>query len=77
MVVVTMHSSLAIILKPTPDGWAVCLTDGRELARFRGPGARWRAQRHLARYAWAGGGASSALGLGQPRRRGDGLGGRR
>jgi hypothetical protein len=31
------------MLKPIVWGWAVCLTDGRELARFRGPGARWRA----------------------------------
>jgi hypothetical protein len=35
--------TLAIILKPILGGWAVCLTDGRELARFRGPGARVRA----------------------------------
>lgn len=28
-------------------GWAVCLTDGRELARFRGPGARVRALRYV------------------------------
>ena len=30
--------TLAIILKPIFGGWAVCLTDGRELVRFRGPG---------------------------------------
>jgi hypothetical protein len=35
------------MLKPIPAGWAVCLTDGRELARFRGPGARFRALRYL------------------------------
>ncbi|MGO9907913.1 MAG: hypothetical protein ACLP4R_21640 [Solirubrobacteraceae bacterium] len=35
--------TLAIILKPIFGGWAVCLTDGRELVRFRGPGARGRA----------------------------------
>jgi hypothetical protein len=51
MVFVPMSSPLGIILKPTDDGWAVCLTDGRQLARFRGPGARWRAARHLARYS--------------------------
>ena len=34
---------LAIILEPIPGGWAVCLSDGRELARFRGLGARRRA----------------------------------
>ena len=38
-----MREALAIILKPILGGWAVCLTDGRELARFRGPGARGRA----------------------------------
>jgi hypothetical protein len=40
-----MTSSLAITLKPLWGGWAVCLTDGRELARFRGPCARERALR--------------------------------
>jgi hypothetical protein len=39
--------ALAIILKPISWGWAVCLTDGRELARFRGPGARWRALHYV------------------------------
>ena len=38
-----MRDALAIIFKPILGGWAVCLTDGRELARFRGPGARGRA----------------------------------
>ena len=38
---------LAIILKPIPGGWSVCLTDGRQLARFRGPRARARALRYL------------------------------
>jgi hypothetical protein len=38
-----MREALAIIFKPILGGWAVCLTDGRELARFRGPGARGRA----------------------------------
>jgi hypothetical protein len=40
-------NALAITLKPVPGGWAVCLTDGRELARFRGLGARSRALRYL------------------------------
>jgi hypothetical protein len=39
--------ALAITLKPILYGWSVCLTDGRELARFRGPGARERALRFL------------------------------
>jgi hypothetical protein len=42
-----MTQALAIMLKPILGGWAVCLTDGRELARFRGPGARGRALRFL------------------------------
>lgn len=42
-----MKSTLAIILKPILWGWAVCLTDGRELARFHGPGARWRALQYV------------------------------
>jgi hypothetical protein len=47
MMCVVMRSALAIILKPILGGWAVCLTDGRELVRFRGPGARSRALRYL------------------------------
>lgn len=39
--------ALALILRPTSTGWAVYLTDGRELARFNGPGAKWRALRYL------------------------------
>jgi hypothetical protein len=39
----------SIILNPIRHGWAVQLTDGRELARFLGPGSRWRALRHVAR----------------------------
>lgn len=42
-----MSSTLAIVFKPILGGWAVCLSDGRELARFRGPGARCRALRYL------------------------------
>ena len=38
---------LALIIKPTRYGWAVYLTDGRELARFSGPGAKRRALRYL------------------------------
>ncbi|MEA2213275.1 MAG: hypothetical protein QOF83_3223 [Solirubrobacteraceae bacterium] len=41
-------NTLALILTPTHPGWAVSLTDGRELARFRGPGAKRRALRYLA-----------------------------
>jgi hypothetical protein len=41
-------TALALIIRPTRHGWAVYLTDGRELARFRGPGSKWRALRYLA-----------------------------
>lgn len=54
-----MHA-LGLILKPTPAGWAVQLTDGRELARFRGPAARWRALRYLTSSAKAATDVSSA-----------------
>ncbi len=40
-------NALAVLLKPIPRGWAVVLTDGRELIRFTGLGARWRAMRYL------------------------------
>jgi hypothetical protein len=39
--------ALGLILRPTLTGWAVYRTDGRELARFSGPGAKWRAVRYL------------------------------
>jgi hypothetical protein len=42
-----MSTALAIILKPLTWGWSVSLTNGRELARFYGPGARLRALRYL------------------------------
>jgi hypothetical protein len=41
-------NALALILKPIRWGWAVMLTDGRELVRFTGLGARRRALRYLA-----------------------------
>ena len=45
--------ALLMMLKPIPHGWCVELTDGRELARFVGPGAEWRATRYLRRAAEA------------------------
>jgi hypothetical protein len=42
-----------MMISPIRHGWAVQLTDGRELARFLGPGARWRAMRYLRRAAEA------------------------
>ena len=40
-------NALRMMIRPIRHGWAVQLTDGRELARFLGPGARWRATRYL------------------------------
>ena len=39
--------ALAAVLKPLDHGWSVALTDGRELARFNGLGAKRRALRYL------------------------------
>jgi hypothetical protein len=39
----------AVMIGPTTDGWAVYLTSGHELARFRGIAARWRALRYIRR----------------------------
>jgi hypothetical protein len=44
-------NALALMIGPTDDGWGVYLTDGRELARFRGPCAKRRALRYLVRTA--------------------------
>ena len=41
-------NALGVVLKPVNHGWAVALTDGREVARFTGPTARRRALRYLA-----------------------------
>jgi hypothetical protein len=49
-----------MMLRPIRYGWSVQVTDGRELARFLGPGARWRATRYLRR-------AVEALRTGGPR----------
>jgi hypothetical protein len=42
-----MTNTLSIMLKPIFGGWIVSRTDGRELARFHGPGARLRALRFV------------------------------
>ena len=39
--------AVSVSLNPVPFGWAVMLTNGRELARFTGFGARRRALRYL------------------------------
>jgi hypothetical protein len=43
-----MMNPVAVMLKPLALGWAIALTDGREIARFTGPWARRRALRYLA-----------------------------
>jgi hypothetical protein len=43
-------TALALTLKPVDHGWAVALSDGRELVRFIGLGAKRRAIRYLARF---------------------------
>jgi hypothetical protein len=42
-----MTSAYAIILIPIRGGWAVSLTNGRQLRSFHGPLARSRALRYL------------------------------
>jgi hypothetical protein len=42
-------TTLALMIAPTNDGWAVYLTDGHEIARFRGFAAKRRALRYLRR----------------------------
>lgn len=39
--------ALGVMLKPLDRGWAVTLTDGRELVRFTGFAAKFRAMRYL------------------------------
>ena len=43
-----MTRALAVLPKQIPHGWAVALSDGPELVRFTGIGAKWRAVRYLA-----------------------------
>jgi hypothetical protein len=42
-------TALAMMIRPTGDGWGVYLTNGRELARYRGLGSKWRAAQYLRR----------------------------
>jgi hypothetical protein len=51
--------ALALMLKHIRYGWAVTLSDGRELARFTGFGAKRRALRYIAGYL--GGEAANAF----------------
>jgi hypothetical protein len=59
-------TALRMMIRPIRHGWSVQLTDGRELARFLGPCARWRAVRYLRRAAEGlgkTGGAAGAAGV--------------
>ncbi len=42
-------NALSLILKPTSRGWAVYLSDGREVAQYSGPGSKQRALDYVAR----------------------------
>jgi hypothetical protein len=55
-------NALRMMIRPIRHGWSVQLTDGRELARFLGPCARWRAVRYLRRAAEGLGKAPGAAG---------------
>jgi hypothetical protein len=46
-------SALALQLRPTEHGWAVYLSDGQELVRFRGLFSQQLASRYLRRYVAA------------------------
>ncbi|HTP22762.1 MAG TPA: hypothetical protein VMJ65_24365 [Solirubrobacteraceae bacterium] len=46
-------NALRMMIRPIRYGWSVQLSDGRELARFLGPAAKWRAMRYLQRAAEA------------------------
>ncbi len=59
-------NALRMMIRPIRYGWSVQLSDGRELARFLGPAAKWRATRYLRRAADAlkNSGARQAAGAG-------------
>jgi len=40
-------TTAALMIRPIPNGCAVVLSTGQELARYHGPGARLRATRHI------------------------------
>ncbi len=44
-------AALSLIMRRTDNGWAVCLTDGQELIRYRGFCSKQLALRYLQRYA--------------------------
>jgi len=42
-------TTVALTIRPTDTGWAVCLTSGQELIRYRGPFSKRLALRYLRR----------------------------
>jgi hypothetical protein len=42
--------ALALLIRPTHDGWGVYLTSGQELTRYRGFCSKQLARRYLQRY---------------------------
>ena len=42
---------VALSIRPTETGWAVCLSNGQELTRYRGLCSKQLAVRYLYRYA--------------------------
>jgi hypothetical protein len=44
-------TALALMMRPIDNGWAVYLTDGHELVRYRGCFSKQLALRYLQRYA--------------------------
>ncbi|MGP0048092.1 MAG: hypothetical protein ACLPZR_04475 [Solirubrobacteraceae bacterium] len=42
-------NALSLVVRPIAYGWAVQLSNGQELVRFHGPGARRRALRYVTR----------------------------
>lgn len=47
-------AALAVMMRPTEDGWAIYLTNGQELTRYRGWCSKRLALHHLERYIRSG-----------------------
>ena len=43
-------TAVALLIRPTDTGWGVYLSNGHELARYRGPWSKTLALRYLQRY---------------------------
>jgi hypothetical protein len=46
-------TAVALLIRPTDNGWGVYLSNGQELTRYRGPWSRTLAVRYLQRYTQA------------------------